>query len=96
MDHTMAQRTDLSYNMLGLDDVWIETFGNNDAMYRNLSPGVYKFQVPQRLKGHEWGPAVTILTVRISPPYLANMVVQSDLCANFNRCVYSYGSFLSA
>lgn len=68
MDHTMAQRTDLSYNMLGLDDVWIETFGNNDAMYRNLSPGVYKFQVRQRLKGHEWGPAVTILTVRISPP----------------------------
>ena len=67
MDHTMAQRTDLSYNMLGLDDVWIETFGNNDAMYRNLSPGVYKFQVRQRLKGHEWGPAVTILTVRISP-----------------------------
>lgn len=74
MDHDMVQRTDLSYSMLGLDDVWIECFGNNEAMYRNLPPGVYKFQVRQRLKGHDWEQPVTVLTVKISPPYLANLV----------------------
>jgi signal transduction histidine kinase/ligand-binding sensor domain-containing protein/DNA-binding response OmpR family regulator len=68
MDHDMVQRTDLSYSMLGLDDVWIECFGNNEAMYRNLPPGVYKFQVRQRLKGHDWEQPVTVLTVKISPP----------------------------
>lgn len=68
MDHAMAQRADLSYNMQGLDDVWIETFGNNDAMYRDLPPGEYKFQVRQRLKGHDWEQPVTVLTLRIPPP----------------------------
>lgn len=95
MDHAMAQRADLSYNMLGLDDVWIETFGNNDAMYRDLPPGEYKFQVRQRLKGHDWEQPVTVLTLRISPPYLPNMVGESYL-RHFNHCfIFCYGFVLS-
>ncbi len=67
-DYDQSQRIDMAYNMIGVDDVWIESKGDNTAMYRNLSPGKYEFQVRVRQQGQEWGDPLTILTIVVKPP----------------------------
>lgn len=67
-DIALHDDTDLSYNMKGLDNVWMETHGENTAMYRNLPPGNYRFQIRQCLKGQELGAPYTVLYIEIKPP----------------------------
>ncbi len=67
-DYDQSQRIDMAYNMIGVDDVWIESKGDNTAMYRSLSPGKYEFQVRVRQQGQEWGDPLTILTIVVKPP----------------------------
>lgn len=69
-DAALADHTEISYNLNGLDDVWNELQGGGgQAFYRNLPPGKYRFQVRQRLKGHDWSPATTLLTIDIRPHF---------------------------
>ena len=72
LDPALTDHYDLSYNMKGLDNVWMEAMEDNNAMYRNLPPGRYRFQVRQRLKGHDWSNPQTILTIEIAPPFWAS------------------------
>lgn len=68
LDHALSQTTDFAYYMNGVDNVWITASDDNEALYRNLSPGTYRFMVKQRHKGGAWSEPVTILTIRINPP----------------------------
>lgn len=54
VDVTKAINTELRYNMQGVNDVWSETGDSNEAVYRNLKPGTYRFQVSSRTFGGEW------------------------------------------
>jgi len=68
LDYALTEHYDLSYNMKGLDNVWMETYYDNYAMYRDLPPGKYEFQVRQRQKGHDWMSPETVLYIEIAPP----------------------------
>ncbi len=68
LDHAMTQTTDFAYKMDGIDNVWISAANGTDALYRNLSPGTYRFMVKQRQKGHNWSEPETVLTIIIEPP----------------------------
>lgn len=68
LDHALSQTTDFAYCMNGVDNVWITASDGNEALYRNLSPGTYRFMVKQRQKGGAWSEPVTILTIHINPP----------------------------
>ncbi len=69
LDHASAQRCDFAFNMQGLNDVWTENPPGNMAVFRNLSPGTYKFRVRVRPKGQQWGAPVTIVTITVMPPF---------------------------
>ena len=68
VDVTKAINTELRYNMQGVNDVWSETGDSNEAVYRNLKPGTYRFQVSSRTFGGEWSQPEILITIKIEPP----------------------------
>lgn len=68
LDPTVSQYVDLAYRLSGIGDVWIEANGDATAMYRDLPPGEYEFQVKQRQKGFDWSDSVTVVKIHIAPP----------------------------
>lgn len=68
VDHAMVDRTDVAYRMKGLDDKWIDAEGNNKAVFHNLDPGKYEFEVRRRINGHPWQAGMTLLHIDIRPP----------------------------
>ena len=67
-DFSKAINTEVRYNMKGVNDVWSEAGGDNEAVYRNLEPGTYQFRISTRTFGGEWSEPETLLTIRIDPP----------------------------
>ncbi|MCM1067334.1 MAG: ATP-binding protein [Muribaculaceae bacterium] len=67
-DITGAANSEYSYNMVGVNEVWTKGMHNNVAVYRNLAPGKYRFQVRQRLNGAEWGSPQVLAYITITPP----------------------------
>lgn len=93
-DITRAANSDYCYNMKGLNDIWTEVTHENEAIYRNLKPGDYEFQVRRRLNGGDWGEPATLARITINPPIyltwwakLAYIVVGAALVLAF---MYSY------
>ncbi len=68
LDPSVSQYVDLAYRLNGLGDVWIEANGDATAMYRNIPPGDYEFQVKQKQKGFDWSSPVTVVKIHIAPP----------------------------
>lgn len=60
--------SEIRYNMKGVNDVWTNSEGRNEAVYRNLKPGKYEFRISTRYFGGEWSDPETILTIDITPP----------------------------
>lgn len=72
IDVTKAVNTELRYNMQGVNEVWSAAGDSNEAVYRNLKPGTYRFQVSSRTFGGEWSKPERLITIKIEPPiYLA-------------------------
>lgn len=67
-DITLSVNSEIRYNMKGVNEVWTVTGKNHEAVYRNLKPGKYEFQVSQRFFGGEWSAPRTLLTIDITPP----------------------------
>lgn len=67
LDYTRSKRTDLEYNLKGFDELWTETT-DHSAIFRNIPPGEYEFQVRQRQNGGDWGMPQSLLKIKIAPP----------------------------
>ena len=67
-DITGAANSEYAYTMVGINEVWTKGMVNNEAVYRNLSPGDYKFQAMQRFNGEKWGEPQTLAFIKITPP----------------------------
>lgn len=68
LDITQSSNSDFQYNMEGVNEVWTMADDNNEAIYRNLKPGDYKFQVRYRLNGQEWSEPQMLANITIEPP----------------------------
>ena len=68
-DQGVMMNSRFVYNIQGLDDVWLENKDDNSVVFRNLSPGVYKFRVRYQFKGGEWTEPYTVATIKISSPW---------------------------
>ncbi len=67
-DIAFAANSEYSYNMVGVDDVWTKSIDNNVAIYRNLRPGNYTFQIRYRVNGEGWSEPQVLLRITITPP----------------------------
>jgi len=67
-DIAFAANSEYSYNMVGVNEVWTKSIDNNVAIYRNLSPGNYTFQVRHRVNGEEWSEPQVLARITITPP----------------------------
>lgn len=68
-DRSLNGLIDYAYKLEGHDRDWINTLGDNTAVFRNLPPGKYTFQVKARLKNQPWNERQTAtLTIKIEPP----------------------------
>ena len=59
------------YRLKGQTNSWTEALQNNEAVYSNLSPGNYIFQVQARRKGNGWPQESTTLPFTINRPFYA-------------------------
>ncbi len=58
------------YLLEGVNREWV-TSGNPEAIYTNLSPGLYTLKLNASNTSGKWSPHVRILTFRIMPPWWA-------------------------
>lgn len=68
LDITQAANSDLSYNMEGVNEVWTTADASNEAIYRNMKPGEYKFRIRHRLHGKGWSEPIMLARITITPP----------------------------
>ena len=59
----------LEYRMKGFDNKWIVAGDDNQAVYNNLPPGNYTFQLKAKAKNGEWESPETTLKVHINTPF---------------------------
>lgn len=71
LDFGESNITEFAYNLKGLDDVWVDCDGDNSAIYRNLPPGTYHFQIKQRIKGQDWDSPYELLEIEVTHPWWA-------------------------
>jgi len=68
-DLSIMRNSYFAYNLEGLDDAWIELQDENSVTFRSLPPGNYRFRVKSRFKGGSWSSPVTVVSVKILPPW---------------------------
>jgi ligand-binding sensor domain-containing protein len=61
-------RTRYAYRLAGFDPEWIET-SHPQAVYTNVRPGTYQFEVRVMNAAGQWSPVVWTRTMRIHPPF---------------------------
>lgn len=67
-DISMNGNAEVKYNLKGVNKVWSYAGPDQEALYRNLKPGTYRFQISTRYFGGEWSAPETLLTITITPP----------------------------
>jgi Signal transduction histidine kinase len=68
-DYAQSKQVEYAYMLDGLDDMWSNTLGENQVIFRSLPSGNYTFKVKARLKNQEWNDSqIATLIVIIHPP----------------------------
>lgn len=57
------------YRLLGQEDIWTQAGNRREALFTNLSPGKYTFQVQARRPGMPWGKSIFSYAFEIKRPY---------------------------
>jgi len=66
-DYSLAQRVEYRFRLKGFDDDWFSN-GSNQAVYRNLPPGSYTFEVDTRMRNQAWSGDITSVKISVDPP----------------------------
>lgn len=70
LDLTVPEQHRFRYRLVGLDKVWIDAGKSQEAVYTNLSPGKYTFEVTGLNSFNKWSEP-TKLMITIHPPWWA-------------------------
>ncbi len=69
LDFTAPKRNSFQYRLLGLDNQWSEPERRNQAIFTNLRPGRYTFEVRGANNDGIWSPETAEFTFTIQPPW---------------------------
>jgi len=78
LEYTVPEQHVFRYQLVGLDQDWVEVGSSKEAVYTNLSPGNYTFQVIGRNSNHVWSKP-TQLAITVLPPWWATWWFRSLL-----------------
>ena len=68
MDFTNPVKNRYRYQLVGIDDDWVEAGTNHFANYAQLPSGNYTFKVIGTVDGEVWSKPIT-LSIRVNPPF---------------------------
>lgn len=71
LDYNVPEKNQYAYRMKGLDDEWIQHGYQNEAVFTNLSPGEYTFEVKGANSDGIWSKNTASVKVIILPPWWA-------------------------
>lgn len=69
INFSQPDRTLYSYQMVGVDEDWVNNGTSRSVNYANLSPGEYIFKVRAARNQGNWSDQVASITIRILPPF---------------------------
>ncbi len=69
LDYTNPEKNVYKYKLTGVDENWIYSGNNNAAIYTDLSPGKYVFQVKGSNSDGIWNEKPVSIEINILPPF---------------------------
>lgn len=70
---TVPRRVRFRYQLLGVDDDWVEAGNRRQAFYTNLAPGDYRFRVVAANNDGVWNPQGASLDFTVPPTFIQSM-----------------------
>ncbi|MEM9921638.1 MAG: two-component regulator propeller domain-containing protein, partial [Bacteroidota bacterium] len=93
LDFANATANRYQYQLLGLDDDWVDNGYYNTATYTNLSPGHYTFRVKGSNNDGYWNEEPTELKIYILPPWWLSWWAYLLYLLLFSSIVYAFIRF---
>lgn len=88
-----ADQTKYAYKLDGYDTYWIEAHDEQEAIYTNLSPKKYVFQVKSANGNGEWNKVSAKLNIEINPPIWQTWGAYLLYLAIISTIIYYYIRF---
>ena len=76
-NYALVNQVEYAYRMDGLEDSWYISTSPNEATFRNLPPGKYRFLVKTRMRNQDWSDEIASLSISITPPLWATWWAKS-------------------
>ena len=70
---TVPKRVRFRYQLIGVDDDWVEAGNRRQAFYTNLAPGDYRFRVVAANNDGVWNPRGASLDFTVPPTFIQSM-----------------------
>lgn len=71
LSYVDPSKNQYAYRLRGVDEDWVYCGNDAQAVYRNLSPGRYVFEVKGANGDGVWGDEISTLDLEIHPLYIA-------------------------
>lgn len=72
LSYTAPEMTEYRYKMEGMDKKWTHLKNNQKVYFTKLLPGSYEFMVQASSDGGKWDSKITVLKIRVLPPFWAS------------------------
>lgn len=69
MEFTQPQDINYRYQLVGIDNYWVESGHNPFANYTNIPPGTYRFKVSCTNASGKWSDKISTITITIMMPW---------------------------
>jgi ligand-binding sensor domain-containing protein/signal transduction histidine kinase len=69
LDFMRPFRYQFQYRMVGFDRDWVAAGSRHEAVYTNVDPGEYTFEVRASGRPGQWAPPGVVVTVAVKPPF---------------------------
>ena len=89
LDFSDSRRNSYAYRMSGLDTGWVFAGHRNYAIYTNIDPGEYVFQVRGSNSEQVWNDAGASIRITVAPPYWRTWWFRSAAAAALLALVYA-------
>ncbi len=88
-DYSQNQQVEYAHMIVGMENIWTHTLGENQVTFRNIAPGEYTFKVKARLRNQEWDDThIATMKVHIHPPLWLTWYAELFYVLLAGLCIY--------
>lgn len=77
LDYAAPERNRFAYQLNGFDDRWVEAGSRHEAIYTNLAPGRYTFNLRGSNHDGYWNPSITRVEMNVLPEWWQSLPAKS-------------------